>query len=213
MPMGKIYRYKDSDKSNNVKTLSKKVNKLQKEVLLHKPEMKYYNHFLTGSISPTAPVYYVNDINASTAEDGRIGTSVRTLSILFKCNLFVNSLATSNAVRVVIFMGLQPNGSIPPPVEVIGTTVNLYTTISPRNLDNRHRYLILYDKTFMLNQNGVQAKTIKWYKKCNFISQWSQTSGAIGNCTQHPLFLMFLSDNAVNTPTQACTIQTRYIDN
>lgn len=137
-----------------------------------------------------------------------------------------NAVASCQAsqTRMIIFADLQPNGAAPAVVDLLNTA----DPTSHLNLNNRDRFKIFCDKTYVFDpymfsttatQSYAQAsnniKQIKKFKKINLESIFNGTNGGtIGDITSGALYMFWIGSTANGTIDGNAILSTRvrYID-
>lgn len=153
-------------------------------------------------------------LNATTQGDGqtnREGSSFRMKSVDVRFLINYNGAAGFNATRVMLVLDRQTNGIAPAVTDILATN----TIDSPRNLDYRKRFKILSDKVYLVGANSQPQRYSQVYKKLDVHTQCFASSnlGTVADISTHGLFLVFLSDQAVNGPTFNYYTRIRFVDN
>lgn len=128
----------------------------------------------------------------------RIGDKISLQRYSFKGNLKLNASATSTSVRMLVLKVYEPGYS--PVVSDLffynGTAG--YEITSPINYpESKGRYAIMRDKTFTLTteKNELNFKGSIKFRNCQSCYDRS------GNAQTKHIHVVFISDQAVNTPT------------
>lgn len=198
-------------------------SQLYKDVSLLKglinTEFKFKDTYNTGgsladSVTTTGTFYLLNGISESVDYNGRTGRTIRIKSIQLRAEGVKNSSASAVAtdIRLVLFWDMQPNGSAPTIGSLLetGTQSSLYAF---RNLNYRHRYVILSDKRVRMDSDDYNVKLMEYYAKCNQKVIYASPSNGIGDIATGSLYLLAISNEATNTPTMHFMSRIRYIDN
>lgn len=124
----------------------------------------------------------------------------------------MNASATNTTMRCIIFMDKQPNETAPTMAALLATTV-AGGVDAFRNLDNRKRFVILHDSRMVVSTDFPERVHEK-YKKMSLVTQYdSGNAGTIADITSNSLYMLQVSDEATNTPTQIFNVRLRFIDN
>lgn len=173
-----------------------------------------YKHIdTTVSVSPTTSgaITQLSVIAQGDTEGTRDGRSVKLKSLSGRLSFTLDSMATETRLRCIIFKKINVN-LIAPVVADILTNVNIQGL---RNLNNTKNIKIYYDKTFDMNTNERKEKGMKCFFKLNS-KQIYETANAGGDATdleRNGIYMMTLSDEAMNAPTVSGYFRLRYIDN
>lgn len=151
-------------------------------------------------------VVQLTDIDQGDSSSTRDGGQVKLKSIEAKWHILKHASATYTMVRLIWFIDLIGTNADPPTVDELLSASNTYT---PRNLNNKHRFLILKDYRVALGD--VTVKVGEWFKKVNAIATYSTSNGT--DYTGNQIWLAMLSSEATNTPTIAMYNRVRFLDN
>lgn len=211
----RYYRRKPATRWQNYKTgltqLYTDVNKLKNMV-----NVEYKNHDVVNNsftnISTTGTITALNYIAQGDGSEGRDGNMFRMKSIELRYQLAMDTLEEqqTGGVRCMIFLDTDPNGSGPTLATLLDQVSN--PMISPRNLDNRSRYVILYDRIHQLNPNGVESLVRKYYKKVDYKVLFAGATASNSTIKKNGLYILFVSDQT-NVVQQTFNCRIRYIDN
>ena len=122
----------------------------------------------------------------------------------FKCN----TSATVSTIRVILFQDKQQVADTSPGVS---TVLNSVDPLSALSLSVEGRFKIIKDYTIALDNINKKSIVVK-----KFINQYSHVrfNGATGADVQkNGYYLLFLSDEATNTPTISYNVKLSYHDN
>lgn len=142
------------------KSVAQKVTRLQRQVALLKPEVKYFQGiFNTANITQAAGlIVFLSGMTQGSADNNRIGDSIRPKSI--RCRgLFADSAAVTQ-LRMLLVKDNDSNGLTP---VISGATTAILTTFVPRSAfltnQNKKRFTIMYDRYMTLTSitNGYSA--------------------------------------------------------
>lgn len=195
-------------------TLSKRVAKIQKQLVLRKPEVKtYQNRNTAGTFTYSGDIATPLTGIAQGYSDGtRVGDQLRLRNMRLKMLItlpFGTNAPTLN--RVIVFQ-LKNN---PDSVITVGSTINLLldstgvgtltAPLSPYDANNRNAYRILYDKVFPLQVPagaGTSAScsaALKYldlnikFPKGGQVVEYSPATGAI---TKNETYIMVISNTS-----------------
>lgn len=164
-----------------------------------------------AAISTTPVITQLCALNQGAEVGMRVGES---------CNFvgcYVNSLFTtetagdSNLVRIMLIQDRQTNQAQFAAGDVLSVaTAGIASIQSPLNLDNNHRFRVLFDKTIQINDQGRNAVMFRKYVKLNLKVRYDASDGAVTDLTTNSLSLMHWGINALGDVQQ--TIRMRYLD-
>lgn len=123
-----------------------------------------------------------------------------------------NATAINTQMRVLLVLDRQSNGVAPGINDILMSS----SVASPRNLNNRKRFKIIMDRNYPLSTAGPANRYDNFYQKdiqthVQYIS--SSNTGNIADISTNALYLVHLSDQAVNLPQIGYYFRLRFIDN
>lgn len=200
MAMGKLYRAKRTRRGrlSRVKriprfgTLYRVVNKaIQKQ-----KEHKYKENTISTDPTTSGTFNLLNGLQQGDDANTREGNRVKMGSIYIKGTM-TNSDATSNQIRMVLFIDTQPNGAAP-------TEALLFQdNVAPENgalieANSHRRFKILKDWHFNLSATAQSGDTriIKYFKKLYGEVLYTGNVGDITDISKNSLYLYMTSTDA-----------------
>lgn len=228
MPSGKNYRkkkyYKKKQLPTRWQTYGAAGSQLVKDVIMLKglinTEFKYRH--ISGSLLPldtaTAGPSFIlfNGIAQGTSAFERVGRSIKVASFQLNFNVQKQTSVADTKVRVILLLDTQANGAQPTINQILSsTTDNEIAILSPRNLNNRKRFIILRNWMFALNDGVKRVQFVKYYRKFGFHTQYdSNTGGGIASIISNSLHLVaFSNQTGASSPDITYEGTIRYIDN
>jgi len=170
-------------------------------------EYKFYDISAAPTVSNTGTVY---NLFSPTQGDGvtqRDGDSVKVLSLSGRIHMLMNAAASASLMRVIIFRGKQENA-------VSYTTTDILqnaSILNPKNDSEKFRSKILYDKIFTLTTGDrTRNQPGNWYFRLNGHVNFVNGATTVEN---GGIYMLLISNEAVNTPTFSYYLRTRYTDN
>lgn len=166
-----------------------------------------------GAATFSTPVLLNGIASGSTAET-RIGRKIVLKSLYLRA--FVNLNATStfgSQIRVIVFYDKQANATAPAITDLL--LADNY--LSPNNLSNRDRFVVLCDEMMepiSVNANNSTAITV--YKKLNLETMFNGGSaGTVGDITSGSVYLMTAQNGIIGTaaPSFVFRSRIRFLDN
>jgi hypothetical protein len=190
-------------------------------------EKKYLDSVFAAASIPTAGGFSTswNLIPQGTTKNTRIGNKCTVVNINAHGQLTLLTQAAASVVgdkvRWLVFVDKQANGAVPAAISDLLQTMPGATTDvnSFRNMDNVDRFVILKDKTYVLNQatqsgslgSNVTTRELKFNKKCQIPLEFSSTTGAITEIRSNNIMCLLISLG--NNLTQfALTVRVKFSD-
>jgi len=158
-------------------------------------------------ISTTAAVSSLNQISQGDNEFNRQGNSVLWKYMTFSGALSWNATGTGQALRIVVVMDTQQISDTAP----AGT--DLWETTGPFSLINNEtvgRFSILYDKVYVQKED-CDLIPLKFTVKKSHHLRFNGTAST--DPQKGGMWLLIVSNQAVNTPTVAGTYRVCFYDN
>lgn len=178
------------------------------------PEFKYVDKEGTQSITNASAFVLLNGLTKGNGSSNRIGRSIKIMSLELSFILSKNISDTNQEfVRVALLLDKEPNGATPSFLDVWESNTNYICT--PRNLDNRKRFVIMKDYVLPLPvSGGTQAYYKTLYKKMEMHTIYDNSdAGTIADISSNALYLVFVSDSSTDNPSITYYNRLRYIDN
>lgn len=180
-------------------------------------EFKYHDTQFSQQAHTTGAILSLNFINQGDGSTNRDGDQCRLKSLELHGAVALPATASRpNSTRLMLILDTEPNGSTPAITDILdnqGGSINFY--YSPRNLDNRTRFVVMKDWHYTVNPNGTEAYQINHYRKLDLKVLFNGTTGSITTMKNNHLFLLVLGDEAsgATNPTYALSSRIRYVDN
>lgn len=147
----------------------------------------------------------------------RDGNMILIKKIDVDLTLKMNAAATSSQVRILLVKDKQPNGAVVPVADLLEVTTNLLSILCPKNHNFMKRFIILYDKVHILDQNvtAVSSKSrhIHIKRKQNIKIQYDGVVGDITDVQTNSYTLILIGNEPTNEPTFDHFVRLSFIDN
>lgn len=182
--------YKGRKRGN---TLAKKAYNLAKKAY-KAPELKYDTNTITPtSVSGTGSITGLDTISAGTGQGGRIGDTIIPKSVHYRMTLKLHASATDTLIRMIIFRWIAETPSAPSDI------LQTVTVTSFKSADLRYQSQILRDQTFRLSTAEKPELFIRGKVRLGSKRIAYPTASNVAN--RNGIYVLFVSDEAVNTPT------------
>lgn len=158
-------------------------------------------------------VIQLSGIAQGSSTNSRDGAQVKCVSVSLEYTVFMDESATATSFRIMLVLDKQTNQAIYAVDDLLDNVANIQSVISPRNLDNKDRFSVLYDKRHVLSSNGSKMQQGSFYKATQIKLRYDGTGATIADLTQNSLSLVVISSEATNTPTLSAQFRLRYVDN
>jgi len=188
----------------------------QKVARLVNVETKYYENNISTNMNSSGAILNISDVPTGTTDSTREGIAIKPLRLSGRLHLLMNVTAVSTAVRVIIFRGKTEKGINygvfgSAPTDILDDDTNPY--LARKNRSNRFDTKFLYDKIHNFSGNGTNNKLIDFNIRLDGHINFLETSGIDHDVDTGGLYLMTISDQAVNTPALRGQLTLTFVDN
>lgn len=162
----------------------------------------------------------MNGVSQGDDYNNRQGRKVNWTSLYFRGHVAPNSGTNApegDVLRVMLVWDNQPNGALAAVTDVLSTA----NVTSPRNLNNRERFVVLSDQTYVVGANAYTAGALTTgspsptyfsiYKKLQSSTIFGGTGSAITDINTGSLFLLRVGKTA-NASLLSHTLRLRFAD-
>lgn len=178
--------------------------------------VEFKNHDIqatSDALAITPAITQLTNIAIGDTTNTRDGSNLKLVSLLFNYTLISSASAVSTHVRVMLVHDRQTNEAIYAIADLLADTSANDNIVSPRNLDNGHRFNVLYDRVHSLSVGGNSTKNYKFFKKLQLKIRYDNAAAAITSLTQSSLSLVTMTNEPTNVPVITHNIRLRYVDN
>lgn len=176
-------------------------------------EVKNFDTKQTATeLTNTMVITQLTNIPRGDTTNERDGSQCKMVGVNLHYLLVVSATAPRTSVRILLVLDKQTNQAIYNIADLIEDTAASQNIISPRNLDNRHRFVVLYDRVHHLSLD-FNTITVKKYIKRNILLRYDASTPSIADLTQNSLSLIQVTNESTNKPTITSFIRVRFVDN
>lgn len=165
------------------------------------------------ALSNTMVITQLSNIAQGGTTNTRDGAQCKMLGIDFNYLLTISANASRPAVRIMLVLDKQTNQAIYTIADLIEDVSASDNIVSPRNLDNKHRFTILYDRTHVLGLQGNTNIVVRKYIKKDILLRYDASTPSIADLTQNSLSLVQVTNDAAEPPTITSFMRIRFVDN
>lgn len=151
---------------------------------------------------------FLNGIPPGTEINQRVGREVTMRSIQFQYVLRPLAGGVDQTARVLLVYDRQTNATALTADQVLHTV----TTVAPRNLENKKRFKILYDRTHVLSPPAVANTAVsrRFYRRLSHpVTFNSLGMGTIGDIITGSLYAIFIGTEDPGTTAATVTFSSR----
>lgn len=178
-------------------------------------EWKSVDTTISMAADQNSAVQLLNGIARGDEINERTGRKVQMRSIEMHLYATVTpATGTDQRQRVLVIYDKQTNGAALTAANVLQNT----SPVGLRNLENRSRFICLYDEAFSLNATGESdsERTFKWYRKVNLTVTFnSGDAGTVADITTGSLYMVVVGSNVAGATAGSVNgyVRVRYTDN
>lgn len=177
-------------------------------------EIKNHDVQLTGSaITDSATITPLSNLVRGDTTGTRDGSQIKMVGLTLNFTLQQHGSAGATFVRIMIVLDKQTNQLLYNIGDLLQDGTIADNIVSPRNLDNKKRFAVWYDRVFQLNAGGVRTASIKKYFKKEVMFRYDENVGDITDLTQNSLSIVMVATEATNDPNIVLFSRLRYVDN
>ncbi|AUM61731.1 capsid [uncultured virus] len=183
-------------------------------------ELKYIDTAFQDTIPDTGTLVLLNGLQPGTGASQRIGKRALFKNMLIRMGIGVptNVGATplNGYVRVLVVCDKQANAAAP----TVAGILQAVNAISPVNMDNRDRFVVVYDHQITIDQLGSRAgQAVKKFKKLNVTTSYNAgAAGTIADIATNSMYMLYIYSQIGTgaaptvTPALDAYIRLRYDD-
>ncbi len=197
---------------SNKSSLQRQINKIKRNLNVEKKE---WNTTLTAAtiVNGSGAIQQLTNIPQGDTTSSRDGSQCRVLSVQGKGIISQDPDAVQTVVRLMLVLDKQTNQAIYNTSDLLETVVNVASLIAPLNLDNKNRFIVLWDKIFSFSSNSQTVRTFKFFKKLNLLLRYDASTPSIADLTSNSLSMVRISSEASMVPQLDIITRVRFIDN
>ncbi len=182
-------------------------------------EQKFFDVTSASTAIPdgVGTIIQLTNIGQGDTDVTRDGSQIKLTSWMFKAIIVTNTSVanTGQSITIMLIEDKQTNGAIYTTGDLLASITNVLSVVSALNLDNKFRFKVHKRWIIDLNTDGKARRTLQFYKKFgnNIKLRFDANSPAITDLTSKSLSLLFISNEATNTPTITFFNRLRFVDN
>ncbi len=178
--------------------------------------VEFKNHDVqqtAAAVNITPNITQLTNIAQGDTTNTRDGASIKIRSLLFKYKIAMSASAANTQARVLLVLDRQTNEAIFTAGDLLQDITANDGIVSARNLNNGHRFKVLYDRVHVFNINGTSNIYAFKLLNLNLKLRYDNAAAAITSLTQQSLALVTIGSESTNVPTITSFIRVRYVDN
>ncbi len=207
MPFKRRYKKRRGySKASKALYIAKKVQRM------NRPEKKQAIVQATDAAMATTPtIVQLCNMSEGDTNQKRDGGEVRFVSCTLNYLSQRHISADTTVIRIMLVHDKQTNGAIFADTDLLYDATAVDNIVSPLNLNNNHRFKVLYDRCHpVAAANRVVCR--KKFFKLNILCRYDANAGDITDLTQGSIALVFMTDETTNTPVITYNVRLRFTD-
>jgi hypothetical protein len=174
-------------------------------------EEKYLDTSATHSPDQSGSVTCVSQLAQGTTMNTRIGNSIRVQRLTVRGRVAVNASATFTVVRVAVIRDMEGQGTAPTCGDIYETVGSSAAPRQPYDWLNRKRFALLYDSFLVLSTQDLCQEYVFDIDLTKHVL-YRGTTAAAASDGEGSIYVVSLSDEATNVPTNAFTTRITFTD-
>lgn len=163
-------------------------------------------------ITDTIAIIPLTNIPQDITTITRDGAQCKMLGFNLNYSIRTSVTAPRTAVRIMVVVDKQTNQAIYVAGDLLKDTTTQDSIISPINLNNLHRFTILYDVTHVISLDRPVVVVRKYIAK-ELLLRFDASTPGIQDLTQNSLSLLQVSNEVTNDPAITSFLRIRFVDN
>ncbi len=177
-------------------------------------EFKFHDVQTTQTdITTTANIIQLTNIPQGDISESRDGAQVKVTRLQIKYQLRGHVNAVTTLVRCIVVKDSQTNQAIYAIADLLQDTTANDSIVSMLNLDNKYRFTVLYNKVHQFQNSGHNNNYTEIIKDLDLRLRFDASTPSIADLTSASLSIIFISDQASNSPLLTLFSRVRYVDN
>lgn len=195
-------------------SLEKKVNAIQRQFKAEQ-NVGFKETYTASNAASSGSFILLNGLSQGSAQDNRIGDQAHMNSI--RVRMQTSAIDATNTMRLIVFLDKAPKGVAPTQSELLETSVIGPAVFAFTNPDNKERFTILYDKTWVQNGAAGADSLIKFVKanlKLNAKTNYGLgNAGTIADISHNAIYAFIVSDSGITAhPTFNLATRVKFIE-
>lgn len=178
------------------------------------PEMKFKDVQTNQAATTTGATQLLNGILQGVDVQQRVGRKCVIKQIYLRGKVTLGGTPTTSSARILLVYDKQPNNAALTPTDVLAAVGANTATVSANQLNNRDRFVTVWDKVKTVNVAGTAEVFWKCFKKVNLPTIYSGTDDQIGSIASGALWLLIVGDIAAGAtcPLTYTNVRIRFLD-
>lgn len=186
----------------------------KKALALTNPEFKLHNFQQTANtINTSGTIDTISLIAQGDTDTTRDGNSIKITRMHIRGFIKQDAVATQTMIRMMVVLDRQTNGAQFSMSDLIADTTAGDAIVSPLVINNKFRFRVLVDRVYHMSSESSTIIKFNIFRKMGMKMRYSANAAAITSCPSKSIAVVFISDEATNSPTVTYFSRLRYLDN
>lgn len=164
------------------------------------------------SITAVPLIVQLSNIDRGDTTNTRDGAQCKMIGLDINYFLLTNATLPRTTVRIMYVLDKQTNQAIYVNTDLLEDVTIQDNIVSSRNLNNKHRFQVLYDRHHMLSLANPTVVVRKYIKK-DVLLRYDNTGNGIADLTQNSISQIIMCNETANTPFITSFTRLRFVDN
>lgn len=174
-------------------------------------EKKYTDTSITHTPGTLGTIELVNGISQGDTDQTRDGNQCKMIFINWRLTITINAAATATSVRIIVIVKKDNDSVTPNIAEVLDSTGSLFNAMY--NRDTIHKFRVLYDKRLVLRAADRTMVALKFKRKMQTRIRFDGVGSASSDISKNGLYVITISNEAVNFPAFGGVFRVSFVDN
>ncbi len=176
-------------------------------------EIKNFDSQQTNvAITTVSAILPLTNISQGDTTSTRDGAQVKMVGLEMNYMILRHPDALQTNVRIMVVLDKQTNQAQYISTDLFEDASVNDVIVTARNLDNKHRFQILYDRTHSLH-DAQTTLVVKKYIKKDVLLRYDASTPSIADLTQNSISFLQVGTETASTPVITSFLRIRFIDN
>lgn len=166
----------------------------------------------SANLNQTPSIIQLSNIPQGGTTITRDGAQCKMVGLNIHYTIIASATSPRTVCRIMFVLDRQTNQAIYTIGDLLEDSTANDNIVSPFNLDNKHRFQVLYDRIHMLSVS-VPTVTVKKYIRKDLLLRYDNSTPSIADLTQNSLSMVRFANEATNLPEITMFIRLRFVDN
>jgi hypothetical protein len=177
-------------------------------------EIKHHDVTLTAQTMGTAPsIVQLTNIPRGDTTLTRDGSQCKVLAVELAFIIQRPATSTTSACRIMLVCDKQTNQAVYVNTDLLHDVTINDNIVSPYNLDNKYRFVVLFDRVFHFSSGSNGSVSYKRTFRMSKILRFDAAAADITDLTSNSLSFVQMGNESTNLPIITLSARVRFVDN